>query len=990
VGNLLGMVKLKKEEEKMIIFLILALNPLYIISSSRGVVNVNQKGVFDNNHFELLASAKSNEGRKIYILVDMGIYSSIAEAIATYMDDMTQDGYNPVLWGVLGATPQDIQGLLSSGYEQGVEGAVFIGDVPAPLCKIGENLPYPTDYYYMDLDGNWEWEGDTIVGYTGDNQPEIYVGRIFPNRSAGNDTTLINDYFTLNHRWRNNEVQLENKYRALGFYDECEPWKKKGFEEFLQYAFSDVEVWEWKGQGYEDSTIKYYYADASSPWSSQISREFEVVSVMVHGSEKSHFFQVEGNKDNKYEVVTSSDIERCNSSYFYELNSCYNGSFTTQDYLAGTYLFLGRPALRKTLGVIALTTSGNTCGLPGFYEHVGKGIDFGRAYMFSSNVATVFLGDPTLKLCGYSYGVPEYAGFPIGFPGAKGVVFADIDLDHKDEIICYTENAVVLMELSGEIVWEYSFGGSYRVYKPVVADIDNNGTMEIVLGINNGLTGGKVIYLSNDGAPLHEINIGLLIGSPPAVFDFNSDGKKEIVVTFLTFLKKEKGSKILEVYNSDGEKIWEYHCSMPIYPPKVSVGKPSHYNGLVFNSNDTLVCVGFRNGSFNILWKQNYKVDGLSMGDVDPNINGDEILAWKSDTVWVISSENGNVLASYVCNAPVAYAQFAQIDPSTSLMEILVSLRNGLVKSFYYLMVPYNHVDISYTLPKRAVSTSCVGDCDEDSYAEVIIPGTRGEFFIDHDNTSLMPGDFFGPGSQGDGMLVDVEGDGEEEYGFSDILGNIHLFPLNRAFSRVQWTESYADRWNTRNASDYIPPYPPVNLKAELHFNRISYVHLRWARNKDLDIDHYNVYEKVSGDTFRFIGSTPDTNFYRKDMGPFTQYYVTALDKSGNESSKSNTVSPAMPFKAQMLNPEVEVLAGLDAEIKITSSRIYINNLSNKNTVKGKIKVINIVGRVINCFDVYCNPREETGFVLNLPSGVYFLDMGLNNKRLIKRIAIIK
>ena len=64
-----------------------------------------------------------------------------------------------------------------------------LGDVPMKMCypRQGESEPEaPTDYFYADLTGNWDLDGDQIYGeYLGDRDPggvdfapEVYVGRI--------------------------------------------------------------------------------------------------------------------------------------------------------------------------------------------------------------------------------------------------------------------------------------------------------------------------------------------------------------------------------------------------------------------------------------------------------------------------------------------------------------------------------------------------------------------------------------------------------------------------------------------------------------------------------------------------------------------------------------------------------------------------------------------------------------------------------------------
>lgn len=65
---------------------------------------------------------------------------------------------------------------------------------------------------------------------------------------------------------------------------------------------------------------------------------------------------------------------------------------------------------------------------------------------------------------------------------------------------------------------------------------------------------------------------------------------------------------------------------------------------------------------------------------------------------------------------------------------------------------------------------------------------------------------------------------------------------------------------------------------------------LRWDWDSDPAIDLWNVYARVSSSgNFAYVGSTTSNSFH-EDAVPALEYFVTAMDRSGNESEGSNIV----------------------------------------------------------------------------------------------------
>ncbi len=92
---------------------------------------------------------------------------------------------------------------------------------------------------------------------------------------------------------------------------------------------------------------------------------------------------------------------------------------------------------------------------------------------------------------------------------------------------------------------------------------------------------------------------------------------------------------------------------------------------------------------------------------------------------------------------------------------------------------------------------------------------------------------------------------------------------------------------------DTTPPLPPVNL---IVFDaRDGSVLLLWRSNREGDLAGYRIYRMVEmqPDSFRIVGEANETAFVDEGLDYDTTYLyaVTAFDRSGNESDRSNDVS---------------------------------------------------------------------------------------------------
>lgn len=154
--------------------------------------------------------------RSILILVHSGVYSGLQAELATLVADMQSENWLPVVKEWTGSDPIALKTYLKQSVSSSkgrVAGALFIGDLPTVLADnidAPEWFPGISDYWYMDLDGDWRDEDENgTYDYhgdgAGDRGPEIFVGRVTASNVSLYDQSeldLLKGYFKRNHRFR--------------------------------------------------------------------------------------------------------------------------------------------------------------------------------------------------------------------------------------------------------------------------------------------------------------------------------------------------------------------------------------------------------------------------------------------------------------------------------------------------------------------------------------------------------------------------------------------------------------------------------------------------------------------------------------------------------------------------------------------------------------------------------------------------------------------
>lgn len=391
-------------------------------------------------HFENYAGPR--EPGLVYVMVEPGIYPSIASHVDRYMADISAEGYVPELHTEGWRGEVEVKALLQSGYEQGMKGAFFVGDIPYAMFEIHDDFGEPGNYalfpielYFMDLDGDW-FDIDPNNGFydthedgTGDMEPEIWVGRLYASTitiDGETEISMIQNYFDKNHEYRMGNLSLPE--RALVFVDDDWCSWIDYWSECVGYRYDDrVDI------GNPERTTAFEYK-----W--HLGQEkYDWISLYAHSAWYCHALTY--NDGTQWGYVENYEISNLNPDcHFWNLFCCSAADYTKSDCagnLAGHYVF-ARTYSQCALGS---TKTGSMLNFEDFYYPISEGAGIGEAFLewFTLNGETgagsqaesrgwfygmTIAGDPTLDT--FDYVKPEPSPF------------AELDI-YEDDLVLYWE-----------------------------------------------------------------------------------------------------------------------------------------------------------------------------------------------------------------------------------------------------------------------------------------------------------------------------------------------------------------------------------------------------------------------------------------------------------------------------------------------------------------------------------------------------------------------
>ena len=663
----------------------------------------------------------------IATIVSDEVWPELQFEIQRYGDDLYNEQNYVSGYLVANETPEDIRSLIQSATE--LDGVILIGDVAAawferdtPSYANYEN--FPTDLFYMDLDGIWE-DNKTYYNYnglydthTGNTDAEIWVGRIDAMTINGGDLTSYQNYFDKNHDYRTGGLAIPS--RSMLYVDD--DWINSSYS-ILNHVERAYDIINFSNDVFGTNAIDYL---------NKLTWGFEWVTMIVHSSPELHQFRVDGVYTNVYQGEIR-DIHP--KGLFYNLIACSAGRYVEENYIAGRYLF----DTDNGLAVFASTKVGGMFDADILMQTVGSGENLGNAFKQWFNIkgktdidwyyGMHLLGDPTLEIL-------QQTNLPI----------AEIEIEEYEEV----NSSINLMGTALKGGAPDSVFNSYKIeigpgISPDIGEltelmVTNNGLSEInggVLGVLDTTDYADGIYtllLTVDGGNLDNIY--------RSTININN--------LYLTSFEQDiyRAGEVLDIYGSsyysDAYNIeWSYESSPENW---LTTGINISGTGPIIDSRLATFDTSSINGSGVINIRVTYNNGGILTKDsinviIDPELK--EGWPFFTNYRFIVSAAVGNI----------------DEDGTKEIVAATGTRSNGYIQYGYV----WNYDGTSNFLNEKiaidyqgANAIPLMVDIDNDGVNEVFLPS--GDVIFAYDGSgNLLPG--WGVSKAGDTIMQLAAGD---------------------------------------------------------------------------------------------------------------------------------------------------------------------------------------------------------------------------------------
>ncbi len=397
-------------------------------------------------------------------------------------------------------------------------------------------------------------------------------------------------------------------------------------------------------------------------------------------------------------------------------------------------------------------------------------------------------------------------GWPqkVGDTSISTPAVADINNDGKMEIASNSYSGEVYLFFSnGSIVngWPKNTG-QFIMASPVIADIDNDGSKDIIVATHAIDSNNGYIYIWDNNGTLKSgwpvlVPSGMI--SSPAVADINNDGKMEIVVDtfnyFGTFVYYFNGS----IVNGWPQSCGAYRQSTPVLADINNDGNmeiiSSSLDIDIYGNWMGLICSRYLNGTSITGWPiQINNTENLISSPAIADLNNDnktEITfgnfksGGKGD--FYLFYSNGSIVNGWPKNTSnyfEASPAIADIN-NDGKREIVVANRHSVL--YVWDMYGNDVTGFPKDLNKAFISSPAIANIDSDLQKEIIVSSFNNLYLIDNNgqfigNSKLFSnirGGMITFPSHPSPLIADINNDGKLDIILGSLSGEIYIWTTN-------------------------------------------------------------------------------------------------------------------------------------------------------------------------------------------------------------------
>ncbi|MCK4947724.1 MAG: S8 family serine peptidase [Candidatus Aureabacteria bacterium] len=405
--------------------------------------------------------------------------------------------------------------------------------------------------------------------------------------------------------------------------------------------------------------------------------------------------------------------------------------------------------------------------------------------------------DPLLKN-GWPQKIPPYYSGP-GVLQFSTHTVADINNDGTDEIIIGYGKQVYIFTDDGQFLpgWPQEVDAAVQD-SPVAADLDGDGFMEIVSGK------GKYVW-NHDGTLVYGWP-NLNLAGKPIIEDINGDGQLDIVLVS-TYGK-------INVVDINGNSLigWPVELGNYYTMTNAAVGDVDNDGEkeivvVTGPYNASRIHVLNPNGTYEVIGPilQTYWVS-LVLGDLDGDADLEIIVSSSNDKIVYVIHHDGSDMAGWPVNpSNLITNTLVEISPPTlgdinadGNPEIIIGAEDDMANSILYAL-RYDGTLVDETWPKvlsrrnvwinawgqyYGFGAAAIGDVNDDGCMEIIASDNSPYLNMMPYNASLpvLRASNLGPSPRSTPALADVDGDGEIEIIWVDYNFNVFVWDLPLSF----------------------------------------------------------------------------------------------------------------------------------------------------------------------------------------------------------------